>query len=179
VTDGFPALALSIDPPDIDIMSRPPRDPKEGIFTRRIKRMIFGIAILMPLAILPVFFLYNPSLTGTPDSPTPEYIHAMTMAFTIMVIFEMFNVYNCRSEKYPIHKIGFFRNRYLNFAVIFSVLMQLVVLYVPVIEAVIETSEPVFIDWLIILAVSCLPLVAGEIAKTIFPPKIKQVQGQS
>jgi Ca2+-transporting ATPase len=170
-TDGFPALALSIDPPDIDIMSRPPRDPKESIFTGRIKKMIFGIAVLMPIAILPVFYAYNPHLTGTPDSPTPEYILAMTMAFTIMVMFEMFNVYMCRSEKYPVSKIGFFKNKYLNLAVLSSILLQLLVLYTPVIDAVIDTTPLAMMDWIVVLAAGCIPLVAGEIVKAAFPPK--------
>jgi Ca2+-transporting ATPase len=170
-TDGFPALALSIDPPEMDTMTRPPRDPKESIFTGRIKKMIFGIGFLMPIAILPVFFLYNPHLTGTPDSPTPEYILAMTMAFTVMVMFEMFNVYTCRSEKYPVSRIGFFKNKYLNIAVLASILLQLIVLYTPAIEAVIDTTPLAIIDWIVVLAASCIPLVAGEIVKAAFPPK--------
>ena len=173
-TDGFPALALSIDPPEKDIMSRPPRDPKESIFTGRIKKMIFGVAILMPIAILPVFYMYNPHLTGSPDSPTPEYILAMTMAFTIMVMFEMFNVYMCRSEKYPVSRIGFFKNKYLNVAVLSSILLQFIVLYTPVIDAVIDTTPLMIIDWIIVLAVSCMPLVAGEIVKAAFPPRTRK-----
>jgi Ca2+-transporting ATPase len=173
-TDGFPALALSIDPPEIDIMRRPPRDPKESIFTGRIKKMIFGIAVLMPMAILPVFYMYNPNLTGSLDSPTHEYILAMTMAFTIMVMFEMFNVYTCRSEKYPVSRIGFFKNKYLNLAVLSSILLQLIVLYTPVVDAVIDTTPLMIVDWIIVLVVSCIPLVAGELVKAAFPPKSKQ-----
>ncbi|WXG43608.1 MAG: cation-translocating P-type ATPase [Promethearchaeati archaeon SRVP18_Atabeyarchaeia-1] len=174
VTDGLPALALAIDPPEMDIMNRPPRDPRESIFSGRIKKMIFGVAMLMPLAILPVFYMYNPSLTGTPESPTPQYISAMTMAFTVMVMFEMFNVYTCRSEKYPVSKIGFFKNKYLNVAVLSSILLQLLVLYTPAIDAIIETTAPAAMDWLIILLVSCIPLLVGEIVKNSFPPKGKR-----
>nr|MDO8099542.1 cation-translocating P-type ATPase [Candidatus Njordarchaeota archaeon] len=175
VTDGFPALALSIDPPDIDVMSRAPRDPKESIFTHRIKAMIFGIAATMPISILPVFYFYNPALLDSVGSPSPQYMQAMTMAFTIMVMFEMFNVYTCRSEKYTLRKIGFFKNKYLNLAVISSILLQLAVLYTPVFEILFQTHAPAISDWFVIIMAGCLPLVAGEIGKAIFPPKKKQV----
>nr|MDO8134153.1 cation-transporting P-type ATPase [Candidatus Njordarchaeum guaymaensis] len=174
MTDGFPALALAIDPPDIDVMSRPPRDPRESIFTSRIKAMIFGIATLMPISILPVFYMYNPALLDSVGSPSPQYLQAMTMAFTIMVMFEMFVVYTCRSEKYTLHKIGFFKNKYLNLAVLTSIVLQLVVLYTPVFEILFQTHFLAITDWPVVLVAGCLPLIVGEIGKAIFPPKKKQ-----
>jgi Ca2+-transporting ATPase len=173
MTDGLPALALSIDPPDIDVMTRPPRDPRESIFTGRIKGMIFGIAAMMPISVLTVFYIYNPALLGSVESPSPQYVMAMTMAFTVMVMFEMFNVYTCRSEKYTLRKIGFFKNKYLNLAVLSSILLQLVVLYTPVFEILFDTHFLGITDWPVVMVASCLPLIAGEIGKAIFPAKKK------
>jgi Ca2+-transporting ATPase len=164
-------LALSIDPPEKDIMSRPPRDPKESIFTRRTKAMILGVGALMPISVLLVFFLYNPTLADSPSSPSPPYVYAMTMAFTTMVMFEMFNVYMCRSDKYTLHKVGFFKNKYLNISVIFSLALQLIVIYTPFAEIAFETRNLIAIDWLFVVAASCIPLVAGEIGKVLFPWK--------
>jgi len=176
VTDGFPALALSIDPPDVDIMSRPPRDPKESIFTKRVKAMILGIGFLMPISVLSVFYIYNPALSDSVGSPSASYVYAMTMAFTTMVIFEMFNVYTCRSERYPVFKVGFLKNKYLNISVIVSILLQLLVVYTPMFEVLFETHSLSIWDWTIVIAAGCIPLIAGELGKAAFPSKTKQAK---
>jgi Ca2+-transporting ATPase len=172
-TDGLPALALSIDPPDAGLMSRPPRDPKESIFTRRIRTMILGMGALMPISVLSVFYLYNPTLADSPTSPSPPYVYAMTMAFTTMVMFEMFNVYVCRSDKNTLHKIGVFKNKYLNVSVILSIALQLMVIYAPFLEIAFETRDLLITDWLIVILVGCVPLVVGEIGKAVFPWKTR------
>jgi len=155
VTDGLPALALGVDPADPDIMDRPPRDPKESVFTRSVKALIVGVAAIILLGILPLFYwTYGGNL-----------IKAQTMAFTALIMFEMFNAFNCKSEKHSIFKVGPFSNRFLVAAVITSIFMQLIVVYVPFFNVLLDTVPLGLFDWILILAISSTVLVGVEIGK--------------
>ena len=158
LTDGLPALALGVDPTDPDIMDRPPRDPKESVFTRSIKTLIVGMAAIILLGILPLFYW---AYGGDPS----KLIKAQTMAFTALVMFEMFNVFNCKSEKHSIFKVGPFSNRFLVAAVISSIFIQLIVVYVPFFNVLLDTVPLGLLDWVLILAISSTVLVGVEIGK--------------
>jgi len=155
-TDGLPALALGIDPSDPDIMNRPPRNPRESIFTRPTKSLIFGVSLIMAAVLLPTFNWARQA---------GGLIYAQTMVFTTMVMFEMFNAFNCRSERHSITKIGLFSNRWLVVAVAASVMMQLIVLYTPTFDVLFDTVPLSVADWLMIIPLSSTPLIVTELAK--------------
>jgi Ca2+-transporting ATPase len=161
-TDGLPALALGVDPADPAIMKRPPRNPGESVFTRPTKLLIFWIATLMTLILLPTFQWANQA---------KGLLYAQTMIFTTVVMFEMFNAFNCRSERHPISRIGFFTNRWLVAAVTTSILMQLIVLYTPAFDILFETLPLSLTDWLIIIPLSPTPLITTELVKLLFPQR--------
>jgi Ca2+-transporting ATPase len=165
-TDGLPALALGVDPADPDIMNRPPRTPGESIFTRPVKLMIFGIAIILAAILLPVF---NWGIQ------TKGLVYGQTMVFTTMVLFEMFNSFNFRSHRYSILKIGPFSNKWLVVSVSISVLMQVAVLYIPMLFRLFDTTPLSLGDWLIMLPLSATPLVATEVAKRLSRSHMKNV----
>ncbi|WP_455280936.1 calcium-transporting P-type ATPase, PMR1-type [[Eubacterium] cellulosolvens] len=158
-TDGLPALALSVDPSDPDIMWRKPRDPRESIFTRGVKFLIFGVGILMCLCILPIF--------GWILQSTRDLTKAMTFAFTIMVMIEMFNAFNCRSEKHSIFKVGFFRNKKLVIAVILSILLQLAIIYLSPLQPIFNTTSLSVMDWIVIILISATVIPVVELGKHI------------
>ena len=158
VTDGLPALALGVDPADPDIMERPPRDPKESVFTRPIKILIIGVAAIILIGVLPLF--YWTWKGGT-------LVKAQTMAFTTLVMFEMFNVFNCRSEKHSIFKVGPFSNRFLVVAVTTSILMLLMVVYIPFFDVLFDTVPLGLFDWVLVLAISSTVFFAVEIGKKL------------
>ncbi|MEM4250584.1 MAG: calcium-transporting P-type ATPase, PMR1-type [Candidatus Bathyarchaeia archaeon] len=155
-TDGLPALALGIDPPDPDSMNRPPRNPRESIFTRPTKALIYGVSLIMAGVLLSTF---NWALQAG------GLIYAQTMVFTTMVVFEMFNAFNCRSERHSIVKIGFFSNRWLVVAVAVSITMQLAVLYTPTFDVLFDTVPLSLTDWLTIFPLASTPLIITELAK--------------
>lgn len=155
-TDGLPALALGIDPSDPDLMNRPPRNPGESVFTRPMKSLIFGVSLIMAAVVLPTF-KWAMQAGGL--------IYAQTMVFTTIVMFEMFNAFNCRSERHSITKIGFFSNRWLVVAVAVSVIMQLAVLYTPAFDVLFDTVPLSLTDWLVILPLASTPLIITELAK--------------
>jgi len=162
-TDGLPALALSIDPRDPDVLHRPPRDPLESVFTRRVLWLIASVAILITIGIIPVYtWAVNSGATIQ---------KAQTIAFTMLVMFEMFNAFNCRSEKHSITKLGLFTNAWLLLAVASSIVMQLAVIYVPFLQPLFNTAPLTLAEWVIIIAVSASVILVVEAGKFIWQPE--------
>ncbi|NLT95594.1 MAG: calcium-transporting P-type ATPase, PMR1-type [Clostridia bacterium] len=147
VTDGLPAMALGVDKAEPDIMYRKPRHPKESIFAHGLARRIAVRGTLIGVGTLLVFiigfYLNNMNLEI-----------ARTMAFTTLVFFQLFHVFDCRSERYSIFEIGLFSNPYLVGAVSCSVIMHLMVLYLPFFQPIFKTFPLTISNWLIIIAVS-------------------------
>ncbi len=158
VTDGLPAIALGVDPSEPELMKRPPVDPKESVFTKRVKTFIMGIAIIIGVIILPIF------IWGLNRA---DLVYAQTMALTTLVMIEMFNAFNFRSLRQSIFKIGPFTNKWLVIAVASSILLQLAILYIPGATRVFSTHALTMIDWAIIVIISAMPLIIVEIAKNL------------
>jgi Ca2+-transporting ATPase len=157
VTDGAPALALSVDPPDPHLMDRRPRPPQERIITGSMQvQMILG-GTLMMVGTLLVFAAYHP------DTDLPR---AQTMAFNTLMMFQMFNVLNSRSERSSVFRVGVFRNRWLVLAIASSILLQLAVIYTPL-SRFFKTVPVSAQDWLVVVLVSSSILVAMEIFKVV------------
>lgn len=142
VTDGGPALALSMDPPDKDIMKRPPRDPNEGVLHGRLASIIasfvsqfLGTAGLFYIA----YFVWG--------RPLGE---AQAIAFVQATLRELVIVWNCRSEKHNAFKVGFTSNKFLLLAVFISALGTMVIPY----TGLFGTVPLNLTDWAIVLPVS-------------------------
>ena len=96
VTDGAPALALGVDPADPGLMTEPPRPRQEGIITASMWRGIFFVGIIMAIGTL---FVLDASLPGGFIEGSGTVQHAQTMAFTTLVLFSLFTVFNARSDR--------------------------------------------------------------------------------
>jgi Ca2+-transporting ATPase len=144
LTDAAPALALGFNPADPDIMQRPPRDPKEGIITKKTITKFVGVGGLMCAGTLYVFLHM---LSATPEK-------AQTMAFTTLVLFQMFYVLSCRSEKHTLFEVGVFSNKYLILAVAFSVMLHIAVVNVGFLQAIFNTVTLNASDWAFAVIVS-------------------------
>ncbi|UCD44510.1 MAG: HAD-IC family P-type ATPase [Candidatus Bathyarchaeota archaeon] len=130
VTDGLPAVALSIDPPDPDLMKYPPRDPNEGLLSRFYRFIIFAALVDFISDFLP--FLYTYATTG-------DAVQARTVAFTSIVFFEFFLAYQSRSETHHIFALGWkgwTENKMLFVSVIVSLTLQMLILYVPALNPI-------------------------------------------
>lgn len=161
VTDGLPALALGMDSFEKDIMERKPRKPKEGI----IKNMLFYSILGGIMAFLLSFFVFFTEL--------PQGIErARTMTFTISVVFELMFVYSARTlTKSAIH--GLLSNKYLIFAVISSILLHLVALYIPVMNTILQTVPLGIQDWSKIIMLSIAGIIVVDLIKVAFYKWIK------
>ena len=156
VTDGAPALALSAEPPEPRTMKRSPRKVEEKIVNKKRAIMIFLIGIIMMLGTLGVFQWYNPET---------NLAYAQTMAFTTLMMFQMFNVLNQRSEDYSIFSIGLFKNKYLWLAIALSVGLQAAVVHLPFMNTIFHTVPLSAMDWVYAIAISASVLIFGEIVK--------------
>lgn len=134
VTDGLPALALSIDPADPDLMKYPPRDPKEGLLKRFWRFITFAALVDFVSDFVP--FLWTYATTGSE-------VQARTVAFTSIVFFEFFLAYQCRSETHHIFALGWkgwTENKMLFVSIIISLAMQLAILYIPALNTMFKVA---------------------------------------
>jgi P-type Ca2+ transporter type 2C len=160
-SDGLPAFALGVDPKAPDIMSRPPRPPAEGVFTRAVIALLAVISVYLTLILLPLFayyVLYDPNRLGQPDRILSQ---AQTMVFVTLILAEQVNAFNCRSDFYSLFTVGFFTNRLLLISVILSSSMLVAVIYWPPLATLFHTHPLNLRDWLIAvgLGLTILPIV--------------------
>ncbi|AGB41078.1 sarco/endoplasmic reticulum calcium-translocating P-type ATPase [Halobacteroides halobius DSM 5150] len=166
VTDGLPALALGVDPADDDIMERTPRDADESVFARGLKWKIMGQGILIGLGTLLVF-LFGLNFSGS-------LAKARTMAFTNLVMAQLFFVFSCRSEEHSLLRMNPLSNLYLLGAVLLSFGLHWIVLYFPFFQDLFKTTLLNKGEWSVILLVSGGSTLIVEIAQFI----TNLIQGQ-
>ncbi len=134
VTDGLPAVALSIDPPDPDIMKYPPRDPKEDILKRFWRFILFAALVDFISDFIPFFWTYIDTIATTGGDFELAATTARTVAFTSIVFFEFFLAYQCRSETKHIFQLGlkgWTENKMLFISVVVGLGLQFAILYTP------------------------------------------------
>ena len=149
-TDGLPALALSVDPPQPDLMRRKPRDPRTGIFTRPVVALMLIGGLWSALV--------NLSLFAWALSTERTVEEAATLIFVALVLIEFFKAYNFRSDWHSVLNRPF-ANRWLNLAILWELLLLSLVVYVPFLQAPLRTFSLPLMD---------LAIVAG-LAATVSP----------
>jgi P-type Ca2+ transporter type 2C len=161
VTDGAPALALGLDPAAAGLMSQPPRPRDEGVITPRMWRGIFFVGVVMAVGTLLVL---DASLPGGLVSGTGDLAYGQTMAFSTLVFFQMFNVFNARSDERSAF-IGLFSNRWLWGSTGLSVALQLAVVYVPFLQHAFGTVALGAADWMLCVGAASTVLWLRELNK--------------
>ena len=162
ITDGLPALALGVEPKEKDIMLRKPRNPKEKVLTRESFRMILLVATIVTAGTILLFYFELPNGIDK----------ARTIAFTTIIMFQMFVALGLRSNQ-PLLKTGIFSNRKLIYAILSSVFLQLLIIYTPVFGPIFDVVPLDVFDWIAILGVSITVLIALELRKYIILRKKK------
>lgn len=163
VTDGAPALALGIDPADEGLMRVPPRPHEEKVITARMWRGIFFVGVIMAAGTLLVL---DASLPGGFAGGSGDMRYAQTMAFTTLVLFQIFNVFNARSDERSAFT-GLFANRWLWAAVGVSLVLQALVVYMPFLQRAFGTTGLSGGDWLTCVLVASSVLWLREIGKLV------------
>jgi len=157
-TDGLPALALAVDPPEEGLMHRPPRNPRTGIFTRPVILLMLAGGIWSAIVNLSLFVWALTSGRSVSE--------AMTMTFVSLVLIQFFKAYNFRSDRASVlHQP--FANKWLNLAIVWELVMLGLILYVPLLERTFGTFPLTAIDWVIIVAAAFTVSPVLELTKWI------------
>jgi Ca2+-transporting ATPase len=160
VTDGAPALALATEKGDPDIMNQPPRPTREPIINRYMTVGIIIQTIAITAVTLAAYFIGRAT----------NILYAETMAFVTLSVSELLRAYTARSEYYPLLKIGIFKNKWMNYGVLTSLLLILVVIYVPFLNEIFGTLPLGWQQWAQIMPLLIFPSVAAELTKFFFSP---------
>lgn len=156
VTDGLPALALVVDPPEEDVLQRQPRHPDEPMLGRAEWRFILTTGLLQAAATLGVF------VSALQARNVSE---ARNLAFSVLVFGELFRAFAARSPTRLFWEVGAFTNVRLLGVVLFSVLMQLGIHHIPAAHAVFEITPLSAADCALTLVVALVPVTVIEVGK--------------
>jgi len=159
LTDGLPALALGVDKVDEEVMSLPPRDPKQKILTRKDLLFLAVQAVVMTIITIGLFIYYVKK---------GDVRYGQTIAFSTLVILQLFNSLNYHSGRHYIFDKGLFSNKYLIIAIVLSLLLQLLVVYV--LNEIFRTYSLLVFDWFLIIFAGFFVLVVQEVTKLFIKP---------
>lgn len=206
VTDGLPATALSFNSPDPDIMSVPPRDPKEGLITGWLFFRYMAIGFYVGFATVGSAAWWFMSYPGGPrlsyyqlshhmschpdndmykgfDCEIFGDAHPMTMALSVLVTIEMLNAINSVSENQSLLTMPPWKNNYLCGAIFLSFALHFVILYTPFLSLIFQITPLSFAEWVAVFKFSIPVLLVDEFLKFLsrnfiyeYTPKQKKVQ---
>lgn len=163
ITDGAPALALGVDPGDVELMMKPPRLRGGGVITRRMWVGILFVGMVMATGTLLVL---DASLPGGLIEGSGNLQYAQTMAFTTLTMFQLFNVFNARSDEQSAFNEPF-KNPWLWGAILISMSLQIAVIYLPFLQAAFSTVSLSLGDWLRCSVVASSVLWLSELRKLV------------
>jgi Ca2+-transporting ATPase len=173
VSDGAPALALGVDPADPTVMDRPPRARGEGAITRR---MWVGIVFVGAITAGGTLLVLDWSLPGGLIEGSGSLRYAQTMAFTTLLFFSLFTVFNARSDEQSAF-VEMFSNAWLWGAIALSVALQVAVIYLPFLQQAFSTVSLGVGDWLRCAAVGSSVLWLRELSKVIVRARAARSRG--
>ncbi|MDD4995641.1 MAG: HAD-IC family P-type ATPase [Patescibacteria group bacterium] len=168
ITDGLPSFALTVEPGEKDVMRIPPRPRTEPVMNREMKLLIFLVGILTDIGLF-LLFIYMLNIGKEVD-------YARTIVFAALGVDSLFYVFSCRSLRHTIFTFNPFSNRFLLAAVVGGLALQLVALYVPFFQNLFGLQVLYFKDWLLVLAIGVIEILAIEITKLFFIAARKRKQ---
>lgn len=174
VTDGAPALALGVDPADDRVMERHPRPRGERVITGWMWRDIALVGMAMAASAL---FVLDLSLPGGQLEGSGTMRYAQTMVLTTLVLAQLFNLFNARSERRSAF-VGMFRNGWLWGAVALSLALHMLVIYLPVLRQAFGTAPLAPADWLVCLAAGSMVFWFREALKVVERAVARRHPGQ-
>lgn len=154
-TDGLPAIALGVSPPDPDMMKRPPRNPKETMFTKEVRYFLLRAVLIEVPLLLWVFLSSLPQGVGL----------AQTRLFLVFVSFELVVALSCRSLKYTIFKVR--PHRFLVLTVLWEALLVLVLINIPMVQVALAIVPVGLFEAGLVAGISLVTLLSIEIMKLI------------
>uniref|UniRef100_A0A667YXN7 Calcium-transporting ATPase n=1 Tax=Myripristis murdjan TaxID=586833 RepID=A0A667YXN7_9TELE len=159
IMDGPPAQSLGVEPVDRDVIRKPPRNVRDSIITRSLIVKVLVSALIIVCGTLFVFWRELRDNVITPRDTT--------MTFTCFVFFDMFNALSSRSQTRMVHEMGLCSNRTFCYAVLGSIMGQLLVIYFPPLQSVFQTESLSIFDLLFLLTLTSSVCVVSEVIKKV------------
>ena len=160
VTDGLPALALGLEPPERDVMTRRPRPPQEPVITRGQAVAILAHGVLVAAVCVTAYLV-----AWRGDAARLE--HARTVTFCVAAFSQLFFVLACRSDRATAFATGFLANPLLLVAIAVAVLLQIAVVSLAPVWPLFGVGTHLGVDWLLVLGLSLVPVSVVELAKLV------------
>jgi len=151
ITDWLPALALWIDPVSPDVMSRKPRESGSKIIDKKMLTSILSLSFIMTIVVLILFFRYYKI----------DLVQARTWVFVLLVLLEMIRIWKIRSE----YKLKFFSNKWLLWAIVWSIALVLLIVYIPSLSKIFHTKALSLWIWIEILLILFVLFIGVKISK--------------
>lgn len=165
VTDSLPALALSMDPAEKDIMTRRPRDPKQGFFTKgMIWRIIYQGATIGLISLAAYLIGRRDGIQAGLEDPE---VLGRTMAFAVLGFSQLLHVRNLHSNRRSSFRTSIFSNLPLLGAIFLSALLLMAVLLIPAVSRIFGVMPMDSIHWLYVGALSLVPILVVELVKLL------------
>ena len=171
-TDMMPALGLGAEKPEAGIMDQPPRNRKESLLTRQLLAKAFLWYGLMGSAVSLFSYFFVNLRNGWPavplaDGADPVYLKATAMALAAIVTSQIGEVFNCRTERLSVFRVGLFSNKQVNLGIIVELCLIVALVYLPPLQIVFHTAPLDVSDWLLLLAWAPLVLFLEEGRKAL------------
>jgi magnesium-transporting ATPase (P-type) len=163
LTDTGPARAMGVDPPPRDVMRRRPRKLTDRVIDREMQLGVVLVGLVMALATLCAIDL---KLPGGLVEGSASLVEARTAGFTVLVLAQLFNCFNSRSDRTSAFR-GLFTNRWLWAAVALSLALQVLVVHVPILNRAFGTTPLSAADWVLCTALASSVLWADELKKLL------------
>lgn len=179
-TDMLPALGLGTEPPEADVMSRPPRDPNEPLLSGKVMRKAFlWYGMLGALFSFAAFMFcqimngWHPGITmfGVGADLDPVYVRATTMALAAIVFTQIGEVWNCRTETASVFAAGLFSNKQINKGILFEIVLIVFITLFPPFQGVFHTSPLLLSDYVFLVLLPPVILLIEECRKAIVRKK--------
>ena len=171
IMDGPPAMALGLDPPEADVMRRRPRPMSEKILTRKRWGAILFSSLAMAVGTLGVLHF-----VGGPEPYAGRATVAGTMAFNTFVLFQFFNILNCRSDTLSVFRKATFKNSRLWIALVAVLVLQVGVTHFGPMQELFDTTSISFAQWMIAIAIASSVLWIEEAKKLRYNRKVRRNQ---
>ncbi len=166
IEDGLPSIALSFEPEEKGLMEEKPRKKTETILNLEMKIIIFVIGIFTELLLFGLFLYFW--------KVYQDITYVRTIVFVGLGINSLFYVWSCRSLRFSVWHENPFKNKFLNFSVIFGFLMFFVALYIPFFQKVLRTVPLGLWEWSVVIFLGLINLLLIELVKYIFIVKQKK-----
>ncbi|MBC3888959.1 HAD-IC family P-type ATPase [Acetobacterium paludosum] len=171
-TDMLPALGLGTEKPEAGIMDKPPRNQKEPLLSKNVVFKAFLWYGLLASAASTISYLFINMQNGWPGvalagGVDPVYIKATAMTLAAIAFCQIGAVYNCRTEKQSVFKVGLFTNSQVNFGVIVQIILIITLIYLPVLQSVFHTAALSLTDWLFLCMWPPIILLLEEARKAL------------